>query len=98
VSVGLGLGLAHERSRSVELERALGMVRVSPPSHYVAAPRPEPSPPIEIAPDSYLALSRRLVAGLDGPPPGPPAPPGRPVPDRSPSPLRVRGSEGLRDL
>jgi hypothetical protein len=101
--VGLGVALARERSRALGLERdliAAGEVPAAPPIAVTAAPR-EPSPPVEVAPDSYLALSRRALAGLDDLPAAPPHPPGDlgpPAPGRVLSPLRSRGAEGLRDL
>ncbi len=95
VAVGLALGLARERSRRLDLERSLvAASRISPA---IEPPSP-PSPPIDVAPDSYLALSRRLVAGLDDPRPAPEVPVGRPAPDRLRLPLRVREPDGLRDL
>ena len=102
VVVGLGVALARERSRTLGLERALIVAQEAAP-----APRPphatppEPSQPIEVAPDSYLALSRRALAGLDDLPAAPSRPPGDlgpPAPERVLSPLRGLGADGLRDL
>jgi hypothetical protein len=96
VVVGLGVALARERSRALGLERAVAATRpTSPP---ITSP---PVAPIEVAPDSYLALSRRALAGLDDLPVTPSHPPGDlgpPAPGRVLSPLRSRGAEGLRDL
>jgi hypothetical protein len=99
VAVGLGVGLARERARALDLERALVAAREAPaPS---AAPAPAPLPPIEIAPNSYLALSHRALAGLDEPPAAPgrhPVDIGPTAPERPLSPLRVRGAGDFRDL
>ena len=99
VVVGLGVALARERSRALGLERALIVEREVPAATTV--PTPLPIAPIEVAPDSYLALSRRALAGLDDLPVAQPHPPGDlvpPAPGRVLSPLRSRGAEGLRDL
>jgi hypothetical protein len=70
VAVGLGVGLARERSRALDLERALIAARGTPPA--IAAPPPAPPRAIGVAPDSYLALSHRALAGLDDRPAAPP--------------------------
>lgn len=71
VALGLGIPLARDRGRIASLEIALADRTREP----VAPPPPSNPgrtlPPI--APDSYLALSRQLLAGLD-----PPAVPHRP--------------------
>ncbi len=93
VAIGLGVGLARERSRALDLERALIAAKGTSPAH--TAPSPTPARAIEVAPDSYLALSHRVLAGLDemtsvsyrrtdGP--------------ASPAPGRPLSPRGLRDL
>jgi hypothetical protein len=90
VAIGLGVGLVRERSLRHDLERALA----------TRTPEARPAPPIpprEIAPDSYLALTRRALAGLDDSPPSARRPP-EAAPDPTPPPLRAWSPAGLRDL
>jgi hypothetical protein len=95
VSAGLGVQLVREHARREGLERTHA-TRSQPES----PPRTLPPPEIVPAPDSYLVLTHRLVAGLGDPPPPPStqhqeAPEGR---DSPLSPLRVRGLGETRDL
>lgn len=110
VSVGLGVELTLERSGRIEAERAVAIARAeaarrpsavpaieAPPSRPVAAD-PPPTP----APDSYFALTQRILSGN---PPGASPRSGGPASrvdgeDPGPvlSPLITRGTRDLIDL
>jgi hypothetical protein len=90
VALALGFGLARERTLRLGLERAIA----------ARTPEARPAPPIptrEIAPDSYLALTRRALAGLDDSPRSARRPP-EAAPDPTPPPLRAWSPAGFRDL
>jgi hypothetical protein len=90
VALVLGVGLVRERTLRLGLERALA----------TRTPEARPSSPIpirELAPDSYLTLTRRALAGLDDSPRSARRPP-EAAPDPTPPPLRAWSPAGLRDL
>ena len=98
VAVGLGGLLVRERGHRHALEVTL-VERTREPVIVEPVPPMLPAPP-ELAPDSYLVLTRRiLTTGLDDLPPSTSKVPRGELPDRPvPSlvPLRVRG--GLMEL
>jgi hypothetical protein len=97
VALGLGVELVREWAHRGRLERLLAAQ--APPRDPLPS-RLAPLPEMVADPDSYLVLTRRLLAGMDDPPPPPelavessPASPKPPL-----SPLRIRDFDRLRDL
>jgi hypothetical protein len=100
VALGLGFQLVRERAERGRLEQLLAartaprIAESAPPG--VVAPLPE----VVADPDSYLVLTRRLLAGLDDPAPSPERRP-EPVPaslEPPLTPLRVRDIDRLQGL
>ncbi len=99
VALGLGGLLVRERGYRQGLEVALAERTREPAPREMVAPLP---PFAEPAPDSYLALSRRILAsGLEELPPTVSNAPRDEIserPEPTLTPLSVRGRGGLREL